>query len=57
MTYDEAVRLKRFDHYCTCGGFAFSMNGRDPDNPHMDWCPQFPQWKEWHEAIAKRRSE
>lgn len=51
MTFDEAQKLKRFDHYCTCGGFAHSMNGRDRDDPHMAWCPQRPQWLEWWAAL------
>ena len=51
MTKDEALNLKTFDHYCTCGGFAHSMNGRDARNPHMDWCPQAKQYSEWYEAL------
>jgi len=53
MTHDEAKALRRFDHYCTCGGHAAGMNGRDPEDPHMTWCPQRPQWMEWRRAIKK----
>ena len=31
---------------CNCGGYAPSMNGRDPENPHMAWCAQYPEWRE-----------
>lgn len=51
MTREEAVSLKRFDHYCTCGGFAYSLNGRNEAYPHMDWCPQAPQYAEWWRAL------
>jgi hypothetical protein len=51
MTKDEAQKLKSFDHPCTCGGFAHSMNGRPESNPHMDWCPQKPQYDEWYKAM------
>lgn len=51
MTREEAQALKAFDHHCTCGGFAFSMNGRDPRDPHMKWCPQRPQYAEWVAAL------
>jgi len=53
MTYEEAVNLKRFDHHCTCGGFAARMNGRDPDDPHMAWCPQQPQHAEYIAALKR----
>lgn len=48
MTREEALELTTFDHYCTCGGFAWSMNGRDPADPHMSWCPQREQYNEWY---------
>lgn len=54
MTKQEALDLKTFDHYCTCGGFACSINGRDPRNPHMAWCPQMPQYVEWYEALHSK---
>lgn len=46
MTLDEAKNLKSYDHHCTCGGYAASMNGRDPRHPHMDWCPQRQQFEQ-----------
>lgn len=51
MTKEEAQNLKCFDHYCTCGGFAHSMNGRPKSNPHADWCPQKPQYDSWYKAM------
>jgi hypothetical protein len=51
MTPQEAADLRRFDRPCTCGGFAASMNGRDPRHPHMSWCPQLPQWEAWRRAM------
>ena len=59
MTKEEAKALKTFDKHCTCGGYAHSMNGRDPSNPHMDWCPQKEQYDEWYRALhpEKKRSK
>ena len=51
MTKEEAENLKSFDHYCTCGGFAHSINGRPESNPHMSWGPQKPQYDEWYKAL------
>jgi hypothetical protein len=36
-----------FEHYCTCGGFAWQMNGRPEAQPHMTWCPQYDEYAEW----------
>lgn len=57
MTYEEAKALKSFKHHCTCGGYAHSVNGRNPEQPHMDWCPQLPQWLEWKAALANKPKE
>lgn len=51
MTKEEAQNLKSFNQYCTCGGFAHSMNGRLKSNPHMQWCPQKEQYLEWYNAL------
>ncbi len=51
MTYEEAKNLLVFDEPCTCGGYAWTMNGRDPNNPHMAWCPQREQYMEWKKAM------
>lgn len=51
MTYEEAKNLTRFKNYCTCGGYAPSMNGRDRCNPHLNYCPQREEFKEWQAAI------
>jgi len=48
--------VKRFKHWCTCGGHAWRMNGRDPKQPHMAWCPQLEEYAEWYKLeqdIAK----
>ena len=51
MTKEEAINLKSFKNFCTCGGFAFRFNGRNPEQPHMDWCPQNLEWMEWKKAL------
>lgn len=51
VTKEEAQNLKRFDHYCTCGGYAHSMNGRPESSPHMDYCPQKPQYDARYKAL------
>jgi hypothetical protein len=45
---------KAFKNYCTCGGYAASMNGRDPRHPHMDYCPQREEWEEWKTATESK---
>lgn len=54
MTYDEAVKLKAFNHSCTCGGYAWSMNGRNEEAPHMHWCPQQAEYAEWRAALRDK---
>jgi hypothetical protein len=39
--------MASFKHYCNCGGYAWQMNGRPQEQPHMDWCPQFAEYAEW----------
>jgi hypothetical protein len=51
MTREEAQKLVTFKHYCTCGGYAHALNGRDPRRPHMDWCPQLKEYNEWYDAM------
>jgi len=48
MTREEAFKLKSFKQPCTCGGYAHSVNGRKPADPHMSWCPQREQYNEWY---------
>lgn len=57
MTQEEALKLRRFDHHCTCGGYAYSMNGRDPARPHMAYCLQGKQYNEWYDAINGKGDE
>lgn len=56
MTRAEALALKQFKHLCNCGGYAYSMNGRDRANPHMSWCPQDAEYREWYEAMYSLKS-
>jgi hypothetical protein len=51
MTYEEAKNLKTFQNICNCGGYAASMNGRNPRHPHMDWCAQREEWEDWKFAL------
>lgn len=51
MTFKEANELKSFKNYCTCGGFAWQMNGRPERRPHMEWCPQASEYNEWFDVL------
>ena len=51
MTKEEALIKKTFKNYCTCGGYAHSMNGRNPRRPHMSYCPQAEEYNEWYDAL------
>jgi hypothetical protein len=57
MTKKEAEGLKSFKNFCTCGGYAWSMNGRPEQQPHMEWCPQFYEYAEWYKAMHSKDSE
>lgn len=57
MTPKEARELRTFKNYCNCGGFAYTMNGRNPQDPHMHWCAQRAEWLEWSEAMKKQDKE
>lgn len=57
MTQAEALKLKTFKHHCNCGGYAWSMNGRNALNPHMSWCPQRSEYAEWVKALGSRVNE
>ena len=51
MTKQEVEQLKTFKNYCTCGGYAWTMNGRQEPQPHMAWCPQASEYGEWYRAL------
>lgn len=51
MTRDEALNLKSFKSHCNCGGYAWQMSGRDPEQPHMQWCPQREEYAAWRAAL------
>jgi len=46
-----AERITSFKHFCTCGGFAWTMNGRDPASPHLSWCPQRQEYAAWWSSL------
>lgn len=43
----RSPRLHSFKNYCMCGGYAWQMNGRSQEQPHMTWCPQYAEYAEW----------
>lgn len=45
--------ISSFKNHCTCGGFAWSMNGRPQSQPHMTWCPQYAEYAEWWAVNSK----
>jgi len=51
MTTEQPKKHKSFEHYCTCGGYAYEMNGRNPEQPHMIWCPQRDEWIAWKQSL------
>jgi hypothetical protein len=57
MTKEEAMKKKTFKNCCTCGGYAYSMNGRNPRRPHMDYCPQKDEYNEWYDAFHSKEEK
>lgn len=53
MTLNEAKNLKSFTNRCTCGGYAWTMNGRNPARPHLYWCPQEKEYNEWFDLVGE----
>lgn len=51
MSKECAQKMKTFKNYCTCDGYAHSMNGRDKRRPHMDYCPQREEYNQWYDAL------
>lgn len=47
---EPANKLISFKNYCTCGGYAWQMNGRPESSPHMAWCPQREEYAIWFAA-------
>jgi hypothetical protein len=47
-----------FKNYCTCGGYARTMNGRGEEQPHMRWCPQYEEYAEYRkeQKLARDRT-
>lgn len=48
--HERLRQLVTFENYCTCGGYAWQMNGRPEASPHMDWCPQREEYARWYAA-------
>lgn len=49
MTYLEWCKVKgivTYKSYCNCGGYAASMNGRNKEHPHLNWCPQYEEYED-----------
>ena len=53
MTREEALNLVAFKNYCTCGGYAWRMNGRPESQPHMTYCEQYDEYGEWFRAKSE----
>lgn len=49
--------MDSFKNYCTCGGYARTMNGRPQSQPHMSWCPQYEEYAKWWAANNKNPGE
>jgi hypothetical protein len=47
--------MTSFKHYCTCGGFAWTMNGRPKEQPHMAWCPQADEYAQWFNSLPESK--
>ena len=56
MKHEDALILRAFKNHCTCGGYAWHLNARNPANPHFDWCPQRHEYQEWWEALHESPS-
>jgi hypothetical protein len=57
MTREDAINLKSFKNYCTCGGYAGMSERAKSRHPHMNWCKQYAEWEEWKAAIEKEQSK
>ena len=53
MTREDAINLKSFRNYCTCGGYAGLSERAQSRHPHLDWCPQRDEWEEWKAAMEQ----
>ena len=49
--YLKSKDIWSFENYCNCGGYASSMNGRNPEHPHTSWCAQSNEWEDWWEKF------
>lgn len=48
---------ERFNKPCYCGGYAWNMNGRNPDDPHMNWCPQRKEYLDYITSMKRKENE
>lgn len=51
----EEQVTESYKHYCNCGGYAPSMNGRDPEDPHMIWCAQRAEFMQRKQEEEKNK--
>jgi hypothetical protein len=56
MTLEEARTLEGFTHYCTCGAYAGKLTG-DTADPHLYWCPQKEEYRQWYAAMFDNDEE
>jgi len=56
MTIMAKKEIKTFKNYCTCGGYAWQMNGRPEAQPHMTWCRQYDEYAEWYKSKQNETS-
>lgn len=50
--FEKVKTINSFKNYCTCGGYAWTINGRDRARPHMSWCPQAEEYNEWFDSVG-----
>lgn len=60
MTYLEWLKSKgvnSYKEYCNCGGYAHTMNGRNPEHPHQSWCHQFREYEDLYFKYLVSRND
>ena len=59
MTYLEWCKennIRSYQNYCTCGGYAHTMNGRNPEHPHKSWCAQYKEYEDlYFQYLGERK--
>lgn len=60
MKYLEWLKtegINSYKKYCNCGGYAYTMNGRDPEHPHLHWCAQFKEYEDLYSKYLGENDE